>query len=275
MTAAQIARSRRSRADAVSVSRPSTTVPAGQRDELVEGHREHRVRRAARRPDLGVAGEVLVDDRRERRRVAGGRDAADRLTGRLAHLLRRSRAGCCSRPSRSASAAVSTRCAPLVITSSGSPSDQNTRLFAIAPTSTPSAAAASGGGGCGIRQHDDLAGDAGGSERVVDDAAARGKLIGHPTSLGTGAPASGSAGTAPGCSPRCPRTRPTSRRPAPRRRRRSSARGSRSPGTTTPFPRSAAMSRVEVVRLQRRRRCSSPFPHTWSRRPSAARPPNR
>jgi hypothetical protein len=49
-----------------------------------------------------------------------------------------------SRPIRAASAPVSTRCAPLVITRRGAPSAQNTRLFAIAPTSTPSAAAASG-----------------------------------------------------------------------------------------------------------------------------------
>ena len=37
---------------------------------------------------------------------------------------------------------VSTRWAPLVMTSSGAPSALNTRLFAIAPTSQPSWAAA-------------------------------------------------------------------------------------------------------------------------------------
>ena len=45
-------------------------------------------------------------------------------------------------PTREATREVSTRCAPLVITSSGSPSAANTRLFAIAPTSQPSCAAA-------------------------------------------------------------------------------------------------------------------------------------
>ena len=121
-----------------------TTVAAGEAHELVERHREHRVRRAARGPDLGVAGEVLVDDRRERRGVPGRarlRRSPDRSPPAPAPA---SRAGSLSRPRRAASAAVSTRCAPLVMTSSGSSSDQNTRLFAIAPTSTPSAAAASG-----------------------------------------------------------------------------------------------------------------------------------
>ena len=41
-----------------------------------------------------------------------------------------------------ATLAVSTRCAPLVMTSSGAPSALNTRLFAIAPSSQPSWAAA-------------------------------------------------------------------------------------------------------------------------------------
>ena len=45
-------------------------------------------------------------------------------------------------PISAATRAVSTRCAPLVITSSGSPSAANTRLLAIAPTSQPSCAAA-------------------------------------------------------------------------------------------------------------------------------------
>src|SRR5215831_3027842 len=54
-------------------------------------------------------------------------------------------------PTRDATREVSTRCAPLVITSSGAPSAANTRLFAIAPTSQPSclAAAAAVGAGSG------------------------------------------------------------------------------------------------------------------------------
>lgn len=46
-------------------------------------------------------------------------------------------------PTSEATNDVSTRCAPLVITSNGDPSAENTRLFAIAPTSQPSCAAAS------------------------------------------------------------------------------------------------------------------------------------
>src|SRR6201996_2572987 len=46
-------------------------------------------------------------------------------------------------PTSAATREVSTRCAPLVITSNGAPSAANTRLFAIAPTSHPSCAAAS------------------------------------------------------------------------------------------------------------------------------------
>ena len=45
-------------------------------------------------------------------------------------------------PRSAATRAVSTRCAPLVITSRGDPSALNTRLFAIAPISQPSCAAA-------------------------------------------------------------------------------------------------------------------------------------
>src|SRR5215831_16145406 len=54
-------------------------------------------------------------------------------------------------PIRDATREVLTRCAPLVITSSGAPSAANTRLFAIAPTSHPScfAAAAAVGAGSG------------------------------------------------------------------------------------------------------------------------------
>jgi hypothetical protein len=45
-------------------------------------------------------------------------------------------------PTRAATLEVSTRCAPLVITSSGSPSASKIRLFAIAPTAQPSCSAA-------------------------------------------------------------------------------------------------------------------------------------
>src|SRR5205823_9555779 len=45
-------------------------------------------------------------------------------------------------PTRAATLPVSTRCAPLVSTSSGAPSALKTRLLAIAPTSQPSWAAA-------------------------------------------------------------------------------------------------------------------------------------
>lgn len=52
-------------------------------------------------------------------------------------------------PVSAATRAVSTRCAPLVITSSGPPSAANTRLLAIAPTSQPSCAAAAAALGAG------------------------------------------------------------------------------------------------------------------------------
>ena len=98
------ARGDRRRGATADVSRPVATVPAGETHELVEGQREHRMRRAAGRPDLRERGERLVDDRRERRGVPGRSDTADRLARGLAHLLRASRAVICSRPSRAASA---------------------------------------------------------------------------------------------------------------------------------------------------------------------------
>src|SRR5690242_16189928 len=52
-------------------------------------------------------------------------------------------------PTRTATFAVSTRCAPLVSTSSGAPSALKTRLLAIAPTSQPSWAAAVAAVGAG------------------------------------------------------------------------------------------------------------------------------
>src|SRR5215213_4461126 len=52
-------------------------------------------------------------------------------------------------PTRAATLAVSTRCAPLARTSSGAPSASKTRLFAIAPTSQPSASAAAAAVGTG------------------------------------------------------------------------------------------------------------------------------
>jgi len=54
-----------------------------------------------------------------------------------------------SAPTRAATRAVSTRCAPLVSTSSGAPSALKTRLLAIAPTSQPSCAAAVAAVGAG------------------------------------------------------------------------------------------------------------------------------
>jgi hypothetical protein len=52
-------------------------------------------------------------------------------------------------PVSAATREVSTRCAPLVITSNGAPSAANTRLLAIAPTSQPSCAAAVAAVGAG------------------------------------------------------------------------------------------------------------------------------
>src|SRR6185437_5869591 len=54
-----------------------------------------------------------------------------------------------SAPTSAATRPVSTRCAPLVSTSSGAPSALKTRLLAIAPTSQPSCAAAVAAVGAG------------------------------------------------------------------------------------------------------------------------------
>ena len=55
---------------------------------------------------------------------------------------------------------MSTRCAPLVSTSSGAPSALKTRLLAIAPTSQPELGGGGGGGRGGVGQFPDLSGDA-------------------------------------------------------------------------------------------------------------------
>src|SRR5690606_18963826 len=60
---------------------------ARERDQLVVGEREDRVRRASRGPDLVEGREILIDDGRERGGVPRGGDTADRLTGGRAHLL--------------------------------------------------------------------------------------------------------------------------------------------------------------------------------------------
>ena len=64
-------------------------------------------------------------------------DAADGLAGPLPD---RTGVGSTTTatPTSAATRAVSTRCAPLVMTSSGAPSALKIRLFAIAPTSQPS-----------------------------------------------------------------------------------------------------------------------------------------
>ena len=170
---------RRARADAqLTTSRDRS---AGEADELVEREREHGVRRAARRPDLGEGGEGLVDDRGERCGMPGRRHSADRLAGRVAHLLGR-RALDAAAPEPRGERGVSTRCAPLVMTRSGSPSDQNTRLFAIAPTSTPRAAAASGAVDAASGSTTMSPGMPA-ARGVVDEAAAGGKVRGHPSSV--------------------------------------------------------------------------------------------
>ena len=100
------------------------------------------MRDAAGRPDLRVAGQRDVDDRADRRRMADRRDAADALPGRREHELGVARVSA-DVPTSAATFAVSTRWAPPVSTSSGSPSAvAKTSELAIAPTSTPSCAAA-------------------------------------------------------------------------------------------------------------------------------------
>ena len=81
--------SRRRRPTSAVVSVDPRDRPAGERDELVEGQREDGVRGASRGPDLRVAGESLVDHGRQRGGMPGGRDPADRLPRRGAHLIGR------------------------------------------------------------------------------------------------------------------------------------------------------------------------------------------
>ena len=71
------------------------------------------------------------------------RDAADALSGRRQHEVRVGARFSAAVPSSAATLAVSTRCAPLVSTSTGSSSAvAKISELAIAPTSTPSSAAA-------------------------------------------------------------------------------------------------------------------------------------
>ena len=130
------------------------------------------MRVAARGPHHLVRLERGIDERPDRLRVAHRSHAADALAGARVDEFRIG-AGCATGPTppiawpvhsrterasarvtaaepvRDATRDVSTRCAPLVITSSGAPSASNTRLLAIAPTSQPSCAAAVAAVGAG------------------------------------------------------------------------------------------------------------------------------
>ena len=98
---------------------------------------------AAGCPDRGVLSQCHVHQRLDRRRVPDRGDAADVLTGGLKHELRSGSQDSDSVPTSVATFAVSTRCDPLVITSSGSPEAvAKISEFAMAPTSTPTIAAA-------------------------------------------------------------------------------------------------------------------------------------
>jgi hypothetical protein len=126
-------------------NRDSSTHPCGNAfgdgEELFVGQRHHRVRGPGRRPHDRMPSQRLVDDRAKSGRMPRGCDASDRLMGSAAHQCRL--ALVIDSASRSwASKSVSTRCAPLAMTSSGLPSHSNTRLLAIAPTSHPSCSAA-------------------------------------------------------------------------------------------------------------------------------------
>ena len=110
--------------------------------------------------------------------MPGRRDSADRLTGRLAHLLRRRALDpLASEPLGERRGVDAVRAARhdeerLAVR----PEDQAVRDRAHLD-------AERGGrerrGGRGIREHDDVAGDAGRAKRVVDEAAAGGEVRGQ------------------------------------------------------------------------------------------------
>ena len=118
---------------------------AGDADELGEGRGEHGVRVPGGRPDHVVLVQPGVDQRADRAGMPDRADAADGcpVQARTDEASARSTT---TAPTSAATRPVSTRCAPLVITSNGSPpalnTALNTRLLAIAPTSHPSWAAA-------------------------------------------------------------------------------------------------------------------------------------
>ena len=154
------------------------------------------MRRASRRPDLRVP-------RREPRRrwcaaVPGGPWARLRRSPDPSRRApdRASRAGSGRVRAARRAPAVSTRCAPLVITSSGSSSHQNTRLLAMAPTSTPSAAAASGAVAAASGSTTISPVMPARAKRVVDEAAAGGEMLGHASQPSRGRAPRRAAGAA-------------------------------------------------------------------------------
>ena len=131
---------------------------------------------------MTVPPEVFIDDRHERRRMPGGGDATDRLTRRLPHLFRR-RAG-----DRGSPQSPGQRGGVDTVRSAG----HHEQRFAIGPENEtvgdrpdldPQRLRGQRRGGGGIREHDDVAGNARCANRVVDEAAAGRKVRGHGSSL--------------------------------------------------------------------------------------------
>ena len=113
----------------------------GDDEELLIGERHDRIRRSRRGPDHLVLCQRCVDDRAQSLGCPVGATppmtwpVALRTSCGLALVISPA-------PMLRARMSVSTRAAPLAITSSGSPSHSNTRLLAMAPTAQPNCSAA-------------------------------------------------------------------------------------------------------------------------------------
>ena len=141
------------------------------------------MRSAARSPDLGEGGKRLIHDGGKRRRMPRGRDAPDRLARRLAHLFDR-------RPDDA-------RAAETLGERRGVDAVRSARHDEKRCTVRPEHERVGDGadldaqrGGRerrrrrGIRQHDDLAPDAGRPQGVLNEAAARMEgVVAHAPSL--------------------------------------------------------------------------------------------
>jgi len=146
---------------------------------------ENRADDARRRESFLVAqdgGEILVDDRGQRRRMPGRRHSPDGLSGRRQHLIRRGPTDATApKPLGESRRVHAVRAAGhdqqrLTVR----PEDQ---AVGDRPHLHAERRRGQGGRGSGIRQHDDVAGDAGGTQGLVNDTASRRQIGGHADTL--------------------------------------------------------------------------------------------